>query len=50
MLWEEDIWVDCFWLTGMWSVCIFAVMLPWFISQVRSFRAAGQVQIPEAGK
>jgi len=45
VLWEEDIWVDCLWLSSIWSVCVFVFMLPWFISQGSSFKAAGQEQI-----
>jgi hypothetical protein len=50
VLWDEDIWVDCLWLSSIWSICIFVVMLPWFISQVRSFKAAGQKQIQQENK
>ncbi len=50
VLWEKDVWIDCFWLSGIWSICIFAVMLPWFISHVRSFKSAGQKQILGADK
>lgn len=50
VLWEEDIWIECFWLSSMWSVCVIIFILPWFISQIRSFKAAVQRQIPETDK
>jgi len=44
LFWETDIWPESFKFTSIWAVGVFAVTLPWFIRQVRSFKPALQTQ------